>query len=157
MAPSLRVKKILSREDLEKAFSIRVRVFVLEQGVPREIELDEDDRIASHFLARIDGRAVGTARVVVRQRQAKIGRMAVLGRYRGKGAGKELLRRAITEARKKGAKRIFLHAQLPVVGFYQKMGFHCVGPVFWEAGIRHRKMVLVAEVERKRRLRAAGL
>lgn len=116
-------------------------VFVREQGVPREIELDRDDRLAVHFLARLRGKPVGTARVVLRGGTAKIGRMAVLKRYRGKGIGRALLRRALVFASRRGAHRIFLHAQLPVVGFYEKLGFFAVGPVFEEAGIPHRRMV----------------
>jgi predicted GNAT family N-acyltransferase/gamma-glutamylcyclotransferase (GGCT)/AIG2-like uncharacterized protein YtfP len=137
-----RVKKISSRWDVEKAFAIRMRVFVKEQGVPPEIELDRDDKRASHFLATVRGRAVGTARVVIRHGGAKIGRMAVLKSYRRKGVGKTLLKRAIVNARKLGAEKIYLHAQVPVIEFYKKMGFRCVGPVFDEAGIPHRKMIL---------------
>jgi predicted GNAT family N-acyltransferase/gamma-glutamylcyclotransferase (GGCT)/AIG2-like uncharacterized protein YtfP len=138
----IRVKKISSRLDVEKAFAIRMRVFVKEQGVPPEIELDRDDKRAIHFLATVGGRAVGTARVVMRHSGAKIGRMAVLKSYRRKGVGKALLRRAIVSAREEGAAKIYLHAQVPVIEFYQKMGLRCIGPVFDEAGIPHRKMIL---------------
>jgi predicted GNAT family N-acyltransferase/gamma-glutamylcyclotransferase (GGCT)/AIG2-like uncharacterized protein YtfP len=138
---SIRVKKISSRLDVEKAFAIRMRVFVKEQGVPAEIELDRDDKRAIHFLATIAGRAVGTGRVVMRHGGAKIGRMAVLKSYRRKGVGRALLKRAIVNARNLGAEKIYLHAQVPVIGFYEKMGFRCVGRVFDEAGIPHRKMI----------------
>src|SRR5574342_414576 len=84
------VKQIVSPEDFRKARSIRLRVFVREQGVPRKMEIDEDDRVAFHFLARIHGKCVGTARVVIRGGEAKIDSMAVLKRYRGRGIGKEL-------------------------------------------------------------------
>jgi predicted GNAT family N-acyltransferase/gamma-glutamylcyclotransferase (GGCT)/AIG2-like uncharacterized protein YtfP len=147
---AIRVKQILSRLDIERAFAIRMRVFVKEQGVPQEIELDRDDKRAVHFLATVAGTAVGTARVVMRQGGAKIGRMAVVKSYRGKGVGKALLQRAIVSAKDQGAERIYLHAQLPVIGFYEKMGFGCVGPVFDEAGILHRKMILEAIGSRHR-------
>ncbi|MGH7771245.1 MAG: GNAT family N-acetyltransferase [Candidatus Binatia bacterium] len=145
MASLTKVRRIISHEELKKAFAIRLRVFVEEQGVPKEIELDEDDKKATHFLADVHGKAVGTARLVVQRGQAKIGRMAVLKSYRGRGVGKELLTRAVGLARKNGAKVIFLHAQVPVISFYKKMGFRCVGPVFVEGGIPHRKMVLMQE------------
>lgn len=138
----LTVRKISSREELKKAFSIRLRVFVGEQGVPREIELDDDDKRAAHFLAYLDGRVVGTARLVIKGGEAKIGRMAVLKSYRGQGAGNELLKRAVRLAHRRRVKKIFLHAQVPVIGFYEKRGFRCVGRVFMEAGIPHCKMVL---------------
>ena len=119
-----------------------MRVFVAEQSVPQEIELDRDDKRALHFLAIKAGKAVGTARVVMRHGNAKIGRMAVVKNYRGRGIGTKLLKRAIVTAKKQGAQKIYLHAQVPVIGFYEAMGFHCVGRVFSEAGIPHRKMIL---------------
>jgi predicted GNAT family N-acyltransferase len=138
----VRVRRIDSKEDLRKAFAIRLRVFVKEQGVPEEIELDDDDETAIHFLAVFEARPVGAARLVMRGGAAKIGRMAVLKSYRGGGVGTELLRKALRSARRRKAKRIFLNAQVPVIGFYEKMGFRCAGRVFEEAGIPHRKMVL---------------
>jgi predicted GNAT family N-acyltransferase len=137
------VRRISSRKELEKAYTIRTRVFVREQGVPEEIELDRHDQHAFHFLAFTSGKAVGTARVVMHRGSAKIGRMAVLKSYRGRGIGTELLRRAIVMAKKRDAQKIYLHAQVPVIGFYETMAFQCVGPVFTEAGIPHRKMILV--------------
>ena len=121
---------------------MRIRVFVREQGVPAEIELDADDKRAIHFVASIAGTAVGTARVVMRGGNAKIGRMAVLKSHRRKKIGAKLLTRAIATAKKQGARKIYLHAQVAVIGFYKSAGFRCVGPVFDEAGIAHRKMVL---------------
>lgn len=142
MKAGLRVKRVSSTKDIEKAFGIRMRVFVTEQGVPQEIEMDRDDKHAFHFLALEGNKAVGTARVVMRHRSAKIGRMAVLKTFRGRGVGRKLLTRAVVTAKKQGAKNIYLHAQVPVIGFYEAMAFRCVGSVFREAGIAHRKMVL---------------
>jgi predicted GNAT family N-acyltransferase len=95
-----------------------------------------------HFLATVGTRAVGTARVVMHRGAAKIGRMAVLKSYRRRGVGTKLLRRAILAARRMSARKIYLHAQVAVAGFYQRMNFLSVGPVFDEAGIAHRKMIL---------------
>jgi predicted GNAT family N-acyltransferase len=140
----VRVKRIRSTKELQSAFAIRMRVFVKEQGVPEEIELDRDDDGAVHFLATAFGKAVGTARVVMRRGSAKIGRMAVVKSSRRKGIGKKLLQCAIAAAIELGARKIYLHAQVPVIGFYESLGFHTAGPVFDEAGIPHRKMVLKA-------------
>jgi predicted GNAT family N-acyltransferase len=137
-----RVRQVSSRKELEKAFAIRIRVFVKEQGVPGEIEMDRDDGRAVHFLAFSGEKTVGTARVVMRGKSAKIGRMAVLKSYRRRGVGKKLLKCAVAMARRQGAQNIYLHAQVPVIGFYETMGFRCAGPVFDEAGILHRKMIL---------------
>ena len=140
--PKVTVKKVSSEKELKQAFRIRIRVFVREQGVPAEIELDSDDRRAIHFIASIEGSPVGTARLVVRAGGAKIGRMAVLKSQRRKKVGNKLLARAIATAKKLKAPKIYLHAQVPVIGFYESAGFRCVGPVFDEAGIAHRKMIL---------------
>ena len=169
----LRVRRVSSQKEMAKALAIRMRVFVREQGVPEEIELDRDDRRAIHFLAFAGSRAAGTARVVLHHNSAKIGRMAVLKSYRGRGIGKKLLQRAIAMARRtevpeqrsevrgqksdiknkkplhRGARTIYLHAQVPVIGFYESMGFRCVGPIFDEAGIPHRKMILTPRLGSK--------
>ena len=139
--PRVTVKRVASEAELARAFAIRIRVFVKEQGVPRTIELDDDDRRATHFLATAGARAVGTTRVVLHHGAAKIGRMAVLKSYRRKGVGAKLLARAIAVARRMHARKIYLHAQVAVSGFYERMNFHGIGPVFDEAGIAHRKMI----------------
>src|SRR5918996_5147822 len=110
---NLRVRRAYSKKEREKAFGIRMRVFVREQGVPKEIEMDRDDERALHFLAFVGEKAVGTARVVITHGRAKIGRMAVLKSCRGRGVGKELLKRAVATARRRDAEMIYLHAQIP--------------------------------------------
>lgn len=142
MKKAVRVQRVFSLAELEKAFAIRRRVFVREQGVPEEIEMDRDDEGAIHLIALSSGNTVGTARVVIRQGSAKIGRMAVLKSYRRRGIGTELLKRAIWIAKRRGAQNIYLHAQVSVIGFYEAMGFRCIGPTFNEARIAHRKMTL---------------
>lgn len=137
-----RVRRAVSEKELKRAFSIRLRVFVREQGVPQEIELDEEDKKAIHLLATVRGKPVGTARIVSKTGNAKIGRMAVLKSFRGRGVGKALLKHAIGVCRSRRAKVVHLNAQVPVVGFYEEMGFRSVGRVFMEAGIPHRKMIL---------------
>ena len=147
----IQIKTVSSRDELDKAFAIRLRVFVQEQGVPEAIELDRDDARARHLLALSRGRAIGTARIVARRDSAKIGRMAVLKRYRRNGVGTMLLKRAVQRARRLGARKIYLHAQVAVIGFYEKLNFRCVGPVFEEAGIPHRKMIFTPILGRKHR------
>jgi predicted GNAT family N-acyltransferase len=142
MKKAVRVRRVFSHAELEKAFAIRRRVFVREQGVPEEIEMDRDDKRAIHLIAVSGGNPVGTARVVILQGGAKIGRMAVLKSYRRTGIGTELLKRAVVMAKRRGARKIYLHAQVSVIGFYEAMGFRCVETIFNEAGIAHRKMTL---------------
>jgi len=147
------VRRVSSQAELVQALAIRIRVFVQEQLVPAEIELDSEDQRAIHFLAVKSGKAVGTARIVLRHDTAKIGRMAVLKSFRRKGVGAALLKRAILAAKRLHARRIYLHAQVAVIGFYQRMGFRAVGRVFDEAGIAHRKMLFGGELTTRHDLR----
>ena len=135
------VKRVSAEKELALAFAIRIKVFVKEQGVPSDIELDDDDQRAIHFLASVGAKAVGTTRVVWHRRAAKIGRMAVLKRYRRRGVGRQLLTRAVALARRSQARQIYLHAQVAVSGFYERLNFRATGAIFDEAGIAHRKMI----------------
>jgi predicted GNAT family N-acyltransferase len=137
----LKVIAIESPADMRRAYAIRRRVFIEEQRVPEEIEMDADDSHAYHALAMLDGVAVGCGRMVERgAAEVKIGRMAVLQEFRKTGAGARILRFLIDRARTRGFRKAILHAQLTAEGFYLKQGFSPVGGVFDEAGIAHRRM-----------------
>ncbi len=130
-----------SRELREAMYAIRRRVFIEEQQVPEEIELDSDDARAFHALALRDGQPVGCGRYVEHgPGEIKIGRMAALRELRGSGIGRAVLEFLIETARNRGYTRAILHAQLTAEGFYLKQGFHPKGEVFEEAGIPHRAM-----------------
>ena len=122
---------------------IRREVFVKEQSVPLEIEMDDYDETAIHILAFLSDRPVGTARWRETDQGIKLERFAVPGPFRGKGIGKSLLMFALD--RVKEAKQVYLHAQLSVVPFYEKYGFTCVDHDFYEAGILHKKMVYLCD------------
>lgn len=125
---------------MEQAWTIRRRVFIEEQNVPEEIELDADDARAVHALALESGRPVGCGRMVAHEDYVKIGRMAVLRPRRRTGVGRALLGFLVAEARRRGFGRAVLDAQLHAEGFYLKLGFTPLGDVFEEAGIAHRRM-----------------
>jgi len=123
-----------------QAWALRRRVFIEEQGVPEEIELDEDDARAIHALALEDGRPVGCGRMVPHGDYVKIGRMAVVREQRGRGIGRQLLLFLMERARNAGFRRAVLDAQLHAEEFYRRQGFTPVGDIFEEAGIMHRRM-----------------
>lgn len=128
----------------EHAYLIRKQVFIAEQGVPEELELDELDLSALHALAYQDGRCVGTGRLVdLGNGQAQIGRMAVLPNFRGQGIGREILERLLLAATAEGVSSLILHAQLTAMPFYEKLGFVGQGSLYEEAGIPHRNMMLL--------------
>lgn len=125
------------------AFLVRQEVFILEQRVPAELELDELDSSAAHVLAYQDAHCIGTGRLVnLSAKQAQIGRMAVLAKFRGKGIGKQILQKLVDLAASQGVLEIILHSQVSAIPFYGKLGFQAQGGVYEEAGIPHRNMML---------------
>jgi len=137
----LKLIAIESDADMQRAYAIRRRVFIEEQRVPEEIEMDADDSRAFHALAILDGVAIGCGRMVDHgASEVKVGRMAVLPEFRNTGVGAQILRFLIDRARTRAIRKAILHAQLTAEGFYLKEGFTPVGGVFDEAGIAHRLM-----------------
>lgn len=126
--------------DGEALRAIREGVFVAEQGVPPEEELDALDAGAEHVLARTAaGEAIGTARLT---NDGRIGRMAVVPEWRGQGVGAAMLRHLLEQARARGLPEVTLHAQTHCIDFYSRAGFIAEGPEFDECGIAHRNMRL---------------
>jgi predicted GNAT family N-acyltransferase len=120
---------------------IRFTVFVDEQKVPREIELDEQDATAVHALARdAHGNAIGTGRLIIQSPLPRIGRMAVLKPWRSAGVGAAILELLCRDARQRGYTEVMLNAQTRATPFYLKHGFLRQGPEFAEAGIAHQEM-----------------
>lgn len=135
--------KIEVTQDRDTCFFLRHTVFVEEQGVPVEEEIDVMDEVATHMLASLDGVPTGTARVLFDGETAKIGRVCVLPEGRGTGMGAALIRKGIEVAKgQSGITQVKLGAQVHALGFYEKLGFEVYGPVYDDAGIDHRDMVL---------------
>ena len=112
-------------------------MFCDEQGVSPTIELDGRDDDAIHVVAVRAGEVIGTCRLLIEGRTAKLGRMAVAMAQRGRGVGTELLRVGEAEARAAGATRIALHAQEHARALYARQGYVPYGNPFTEAGIPH--------------------
>ena len=125
----------IGRGDLQ---AIRDVVFVQEQQVPAEMERDALDPQCVHVIARTaDGMAIGTGRLTPDHR---IGRMAVLRDWRGKGVGDAMLLALIEQARERGWREVALNAQASAITFYARHGFLPHGERFMEAGIEHLAM-----------------
>ncbi len=119
------------------ASPIRFRVFVEEQGVPLEIELDEHDAASLHALAFEGETPVATGRLLP---DGHIGRMAVLAAWRGRGIGALLLKSLVEKARERGDAQVALSAQVHALRFYRRHGFVEEGGQYVEAGIPHQAM-----------------
>lgn len=127
--------------DIAACQAIRRVVFIEEQSVPADLELDGKDEEALHVLATLGGRPVGTARILVSGPTAKIGRVAVLAELRGRGIGKALMAASLDVARGvPGVREARLGSQTHALRFYEALGFVAEGPEYMEAGIPHRDM-----------------
>lgn len=121
--------------------TLRHQVFVIEQGVPVEEEVDNEDPHAQHFLVYENNQAVACARLVtLSQHTAKIGRFAVLPENRKRGIGLHLLDFILATAKANGSNTVTLSAQLSAITFYEQRGFNCNGDIFLDAGIEHKTM-----------------
>jgi predicted GNAT family N-acyltransferase len=137
--------------DLEACLAVRKQVFVVEQGVPEDLEYDEYDATALHVLAvREDGVPLGTGRLLYGAAAVgktgadlslgSLGRLAVSQEARGLGVGVALVRAIEDAARAHGLTAVDLHAQTHALGFYERLGYEPYGPEYQEAGIPHQGM-----------------
>lgn len=135
---AFRVRLVSWGEHGEQLRAVRETVFVLEQGVPPEIELDAHDRSALHALAEdAGGRPIGAGRLLA---DGHIGRLAVLADWRGRRVGRALLDALVAAAARRGHREAVLNAQTQAIDFYRRAGFEISGAPFMEAGIPHQEM-----------------
>jgi len=127
-------------QERDELMAIRHQVFVIEQQVPVELEWDEHDETATHFVVELDGDKIATGRL---KTDGQIGRMAVLAPFRRQGIGQLLLQTMLDHAGHQGMTELYLHSQLQATGFYGKAGFVENGEDFLDAGIVHRAMVKI--------------
>lgn len=136
------VTQAVSAADYAAALEVRKAVFVGEQGVPAELEVDENESASAHFLCRVDGKPVGAGRLRQKGDYAKFERIAVLKEYRGKHLGQAIMKVMEEYAATKYPDLLpAMHAQDSAISFYEQIGWITQGPVFYEAGIPHRLMV----------------
>ncbi|WP_106745724.1 GNAT family N-acetyltransferase [Yoonia maritima] len=128
--------------DYAPCIALRRAVFMDEQGISESEELDDLDDSAIHMLATVDGRPVGTARLLIVGDTGKIGRICVLKDQRGTGLGAKLVLASMDHLRTiSGISRAKLSAQDHAIGFYEKLGFVAEGPFYDDAGIPHKDML----------------
>lgn len=121
---------------------VRLAVFVVEQGVPESEEWDEADFTCRHVIATLKREPIATGRLAP---DGKVGRLAVVSEHRGQGIGARVLALLLEEATRRKLQRVYLHAQVNALPFYERFGFTAEGDTFDEAGIAHRRMRLELE------------
>jgi predicted GNAT family N-acyltransferase len=139
------VKEIRNKKDQQKAREIRHEVFVIGQNVPAELEVDEYESDAVHYLAFLNNNPVGAARWRITDEGVKLERFAVLTEFRGRGVGSAMVEKILSDIKRDPEARkmeIYLHAQMDAIPLYRKFGFVKYGNMFDEAGLMHYAMRL---------------
>jgi predicted GNAT family N-acyltransferase len=137
----IRIKWLEGPDDLTDAYRVRFQVFVKEQNVPPELEIDDMDKIARHILVYMNSSPIGTGRLFVQNGKCYLGRIAVLREYRKQHIGTLIVKSLLQKAFNSGIDEVHIHAQIWVQDFYKKLGFIPYGKPFYEAGIEHISMV----------------
>jgi predicted GNAT family N-acyltransferase len=134
------VRPARDADEVRDALALRLEVFVVEQDVPVDEEVDEHDETALHLVAVEDGRVVATARVVMEGDTAKLGRVAVAKHVRRRGIAGRLIAASEAHARAHGATRVALAAQTGALPLYEKAGYTAYGKRFMDANLEHLMM-----------------
>lgn len=129
-----------NKEQREDAYSVRKIVFIDEQNVPPEEEIDEFEEQSTHFVLYDEGKPVGAGRFRELNGYGKVERICVLSSYRGKGAGKLIMEKIHEFALASYIKKLKLNAQEHAIPFYEKLGYTVVSDTFLDAGIPHKTM-----------------
>jgi predicted GNAT family N-acyltransferase len=141
---NITVKLITSDAEYQEALSIRRKVFIQEQNVPEDIEIDEYEKTSEHFLLVVAGLPAATGRLRIKNKFIKFERIATLKDYRGQGLGKVLMESMLAHAQKNYPTYTpYMHSQMDAVPFYEKLGWKSQGDIFFEANIPHRVMIFL--------------
>ena len=140
---NLKIQLVKTKKEYKDILEIRKKVFVEEQNVPLNIEIEHEED-SKHVICFVDKLAVGTGRWRKTKNGIKLERFAVLTDFRNKGIGKEIVNFILSEISSNNT--IYLHAQEAVVNFYKKLGFKVSGDKFYEADILHSKMIYSLEI-----------
>ncbi len=127
----------LNENNINLAFDIRTKVFIEEQGIDKDVEIDGTDKDAKNMILIVNNKPIGTSRLIVIENKMYIGRVAVLKEYRKKGYATHMINFLLNEAKNLGYNEVFIHAQTYVKNFYEKIGFKQFGDEFLEANIPH--------------------
>jgi len=138
---ALDIQMAKTKKELDQAIAIRKKVFIEEQNVPIDIEIDGLDDEAEHVIAYVGEEPIGCARIRFNT-YAKLERIAVMKDHRGKGFGRKITEFLIDYCKQKNVDEIRLHAQMYTADFYKKLGFLERGKTFFEADIEHIEMYM---------------
>ncbi|CQR47978.1 putative N-acetyltransferase YjcF [Paraliobacillus sp. PM-2] len=133
----MEIIEVHNQKQLNDALKVRTSVFVDEQKVPEDIEKDQFDAQAVHFVGYISNQAVAAGRCRINTTHAKLERICVIEAFRGQSLGKELILHMEQSLIKKGVKKVALGSQTHATSFYLKLGYQTVSSVFIDANMPH--------------------
>lgn len=142
-AASIKTTDNIQNSIYQDALAIRKNVFIQEQGVPENLEIDANEN-QCHYLVlyNCEGKAIATARILLKDegKTAKIQRVAVIKEARHNGIGTQIMEATTQAAKTLGATTASLSSQTNALGFYEKLGFTVCSDVYDDAGIPHKDM-----------------
>ncbi|MBT2688302.1 GNAT family N-acetyltransferase [Bacillus sp. ISL-47] len=136
----MEVKIVATEQQLQDAFSVRKLVFIHEQNVPEEEEIDQYEDESAHFVLYDDGKPAGAGRFRTVDGVGKVERICVLQKNRKSGSGKAIMKKIEEYAKDQGLPALKLNAQTQAIPFYEKLGYEVISEEFMDAGIPHRTM-----------------
>ena len=144
--------RVNSSDGLKDALKIREQVFVKEQRIKVEDEIDEYDIIdldkVWHFVGYSSEVPVCTARVIFHGDKVKIGRVAVRPKWRGQMVANDMLMAIEMIIREMtNCEMVYVESQVYIKSLYEKLGYKIVGQEYIEVetGISHIKMEKIIE------------
>ncbi len=133
-------KDIKNIENIEKIHAIRREVFIDEQKVPEDLEMDGKDDMCVHITIETKDKVIATTRIIQKDEKYYVGRVAVLKDFRQQNLGKKVMEETHKYLVSQNIKTVYLNAQIQVVDFYKKLGYTTISDEFIEAGIIHIEM-----------------
>jgi predicted GNAT family N-acyltransferase len=137
----LNVQVVSNKNEFEDALKVRREVFIVEQQVPEEEEIDQYEDECTHVVMYDDGKPVAAGRLRNYEGVGKMERICVLASHRKHGLGKKVMDQLEGLAKEKGFKKVKLNAQTHAEGFYEKIGYQTISDIFMDAGIPHVTMI----------------
>ncbi|MBB6453074.1 putative GNAT family N-acyltransferase [Salirhabdus euzebyi] len=137
----MNIKIVTTDQEMNDAYFVREVVFIKEQHVPADLEIDEFDQEATHFVGYENNEPVAASRLRFIEEYGKLERICVLKDFRGKQYGKQIIQAMEREIKHSGYKKAKLNAQTHAEGFYHSIGYETVSDEFMDAGIPHVTMI----------------
>jgi predicted GNAT family N-acyltransferase len=136
-AIKLKIELVTTKQQLQDAYNVRTTVFVHEQHVPADREIDEHEEIATHIVMYDDQKPIGAARIRIIEDYGKLERICILKPYRKFGYGKHIMQKLEEIARENHVLKTKLHGQTQAIPFYERLGYNIASEVFIEENIPH--------------------